>query len=68
MIDQMDLIKSYVFYAPNYNLNIYHWPFLGTVAKFISKEYLSKPFKDIWEVDNETLVYDERLWSPVSVD
>jgi hypothetical protein len=49
-------------------LDIYHWPFLGTVAKITPKEYLSKPFKDVWEVNDERLIHDGHLRSSVSVN
>lgn len=66
--DQVDLIKSYVYNVPNFDSGSYRWPFVGMVAKFTSKEELNKAFRDVWEVDDEDSIDNERLRLPISVD
>ena len=66
--DKIESIKSYIYKAPNYIADTYRLPLDGTIAKFVSEENVSRPFREVWEISDERLVRNEDLRSSISVD
>ena len=64
--DNADLLKSYIYTTPNYHPRNFQWPLDVNAAKFVSKNNVSKPFQDVWEIADEQLVRDEDCRSPIS--
>jgi len=62
------VIKSRVADLPEHDSASFRWPFTGTVAKFISKIDVGEPFKNVWEVSQESLVHDHLSRKPASHD
>ena len=66
--EDIELLKSYVYKIPNYEPDTYRWPIQVNAAKFTCKENVNQPFTDIWEIDDEKLIRNEDLRSPISYE
>ena len=64
--ENVALIKSYVYKIPNYDPAVYRWPIEVNAVKFTSKEKVSLPFSEVWEISDEKLICNEHLRSPIS--
>jgi hypothetical protein len=53
---------------PDYDADTCCWLISGDVAKFVSKENITKTLPEIWEVSDEKLVRNEDLRVPVSYE
>src|SRR5277367_927414 len=64
--EDVELLKSYIYRIPNYDPGLYRWPIDVNAAKFSSKDSVTKPFLDVWEIDDAKLIRNEDLRAPIS--
>ena len=65
--EDVELLKSYIYKIPNYDPGLYYrWPIDVDAAKFSSKDSVTKPFLDVWEIDDAKLIRNEDLRAPIS--
>ena len=64
--EDVELLKSYIYKIPNYDPGLYWWPIDVNAAKFSSKDSVTEPFLDVWEIDDAKLIRNEDLRAPIS--
>jgi len=65
--DEIEKIKAVVSKAPNCkNGEEYRWPFIGSNAKFSSKDDVDSKFKFVWRVEDENQAHEIDVRKPAA--